>query len=202
MINYIVGVIIALLGTTAGIITLTDTSLKESRIQNKPTIDRLFLDETSVTEDSTEEIERDISTIKIQEYDFDLASDTDSSEREYRDEDEEEDDEEEHGRVSTTPKTTPVTVAPKPPTSVATTRAGITRAELSVHNNANNCWIVFDGAVYDITPIIDWHPGGPDVLITYCGDSEKFTQAFKNKHGLKQVNNLVRRALSKGTFTN
>ncbi|CAL9040487.1 unnamed protein product [Musa banksii] len=44
-----------------------------------------------------------------------------------------------------------------------------TLAEVSAHNSANDCWLVIDGKVYDVTKFLDDHPGGDEVLVSSTG---------------------------------
>ncbi|KAG8180223.1 hypothetical protein JTE90_016499 [Oedothorax gibbosus] len=44
-----------------------------------------------------------------------------------------------------------------------------TLSEVSVHCNRNDCWIVVGDNVYDVTPFLDKHPGGFDVLMEQAG---------------------------------
>ncbi|XP_057448083.1 cytochrome b5 [Lotus japonicus] len=44
-----------------------------------------------------------------------------------------------------------------------------TMQEASLHNTKDDCWIVVDGKVYDVTQYLDDHPGGDDVLIAATG---------------------------------
>lgn len=52
--------------------------------------------------------------------------------------------------------------------------------EVAKHNNQNDCWMVIDGKVYDITQFIPRHPGGR-VIIEGCGRNA--TELF-NTHGI------------------
>ncbi|CAA6668011.1 unnamed protein product [Spirodela intermedia] len=41
-----------------------------------------------------------------------------------------------------------------------------TLADVSKHNTHEDCWLVIDGKVYDVTKFLDDHPGGDDVLLS------------------------------------
>ncbi|KAI7880060.1 cytochrome b5 [Lichtheimia hyalospora FSU 10163] len=40
-----------------------------------------------------------------------------------------------------------------------------TYEEIAKHNKREDLWMVIEGKVYDITPFVDEHPGGEEVLI-------------------------------------
>ena len=44
-------------------------------------------------------------------------------------------------------------------------------SEVAKHSTANDCWIIVDGKVYDITDYILDHPGGDSILANAGGDS-------------------------------
>jgi len=44
-----------------------------------------------------------------------------------------------------------------------------TRHEVSQHNNANDCWIIIQNNVYDVTKWLRKHPGGSKILLYYAG---------------------------------
>jgi cytochrome b5 len=55
-----------------------------------------------------------------------------------------------------------------------------TQTEVSQHNTSTDCWMTFDGNVYDFTSTLDWHKAFIDIT-PWCGDD--MTTDFKNKGG-------------------
>ncbi|ONK73655.1 uncharacterized protein A4U43_C04F33890 [Asparagus officinalis] len=41
--------------------------------------------------------------------------------------------------------------------------------EVSKHNATKDCWLIINGKVYDVTPFMDEHPGGDEVLLAATG---------------------------------
>ncbi|KAK9052882.1 hypothetical protein SSX86_029512 [Deinandra increscens subsp. villosa] len=52
-------------------------------------------------------------------------------------------------------------------------------ANVSLHNNKNDCWVIINARVYDVTKFLDDHPGGDTVLLDVAGKnaSEEFEEA-------------------------
>lgn len=44
-----------------------------------------------------------------------------------------------------------------------------TREEIEKHDQADDCWLVVDGKVYDATSVLSWHPGGPASILGHAG---------------------------------
>ncbi|KAL5724837.1 Cytochrome b5 isoform A [Ranunculus cassubicifolius] len=59
--------------------------------------------------------------------------------------------------------------------------------EAAEHNKKDDCWIVVDGKVYDVSDYLDEHPGGDDVLLTATGRdaTEDFEDAGHSKDAIK-----------------
>lgn len=53
-------------------------------------------------------------------------------------------------------------------------------SEIAKHNNLNDCYLVINGNVYDITPYIPYHPAGSRIIKQYCG--QEVTGIFANIH--------------------
>ncbi len=45
----------------------------------------------------------------------------------------------------------------------------LTVAEVSLHNTANDCWLIIENNVYNVTSYIPYHPGGAAAITPYCG---------------------------------
>lgn len=56
----------------------------------------------------------------------------------------------------------------------------LTMAEVALHDRAEDCWLVIDGAVHDVTAFIAGHPGG-EAITRGCG---KDASRFFNQRGL------------------
>uniref|UniRef100_A0A8C6S9L7 Cytochrome b5 reductase 4 n=1 Tax=Neogobius melanostomus TaxID=47308 RepID=A0A8C6S9L7_9GOBI len=57
----------------------------------------------------------------------------------------------------------------------------VTSEELLKHNTRNDCWTCIRGLVYNITPYMDYHPGGEDELMRAAGidGTELFDQVHR-----------------------
>ncbi len=45
-----------------------------------------------------------------------------------------------------------------------------TAAEVSQHNSLQDCWMIIDTSVYDVTEFLGQHPGGAQAMLKYCGE--------------------------------
>ncbi|XWS35121.1 hypothetical protein CRYUN_Cryun21dG0099100 [Craigia yunnanensis] len=44
-----------------------------------------------------------------------------------------------------------------------------TLAQVSEHNSPQDCWLIINGKVYDVTKFLEDHPGGDEVLLSATG---------------------------------
>jgi cytochrome b involved in lipid metabolism len=78
----------------------------------------------------------------------------------------------------------------------------ISLSGLKVHNSRNDCWVSFQGKVYDITEFLPKHPGSAEAIIPYCGTSSEFEKAFTGQHGMSQVKVLMEKSEFMGNLAN
>lgn len=79
------------------------------------------------------------------------------------------------------PDNGPTSTSPVPTSTDQTNGSKkMTIADVAIHNNAQSCFSVISGMVYDLTSYISQHPGGSQRILTICGKDG--TSAFNNKH--------------------
>jgi cytochrome b involved in lipid metabolism len=44
-----------------------------------------------------------------------------------------------------------------------------TYEDVSFHNTLNDCWIIYNNYVYNITNFLNKHPGGNKIILDYAG---------------------------------
>jgi cytochrome b involved in lipid metabolism len=66
----------------------------------------------------------------------------------------------------------------------------ISASELFLHNKESDCWVSYEGKVYDVTKFLPFHPGGAAAIVKYCGTASEFEKGFTTKHGTSKVNVL------------
>lgn len=75
----------------------------------------------------------------------------------------------------------------------------VTEEILSEHNSKEDCWVVYDSKVYDMTDYIPRHPGGEDKIARNCG-TLNFEEDFTKKHGTSKVGLLMKVGTFIGDF--
>ncbi len=71
---------------------------------------------------------------------------------------------------------------------------------LSKHDSVNDCWVSYNGKVYDLSSYLPKHPGSAGAIIPFCGTADGFKNAFEQKHGTKMVSRLMNVGVLIGDF--
>ncbi|KAI4379204.1 hypothetical protein MLD38_005530 [Melastoma candidum] len=61
--------------------------------------------------------------------------------------------------------------------------------EVALHNTREDCWIVVEGKVYDVSSYLDEHPGGDDVILETTGKDA--TEGFEDAGHSKDARELL-----------
>lgn len=78
-------------------------------------------------------------------------------------------------------------------------QTGISTQDLAKHNSQSDCWVVYNGKIYDITSYLPRHPGTAGRIAPYCGTTD-FQQAFTRQHGTSKVSLLMKVGTFIGDF--
>eukprot|EP01097_Dermamoeba_algensis_P007088 TRINITY_DN4443_c0_g1_i1.p1 TRINITY_DN4443_c0_g1~~TRINITY_DN4443_c0_g1_i1.p1 ORF type:complete len:143 (-),score=31.85 TRINITY_DN4443_c0_g1_i1:101-529(-) len=65
-------------------------------------------------------------------------------------------------------------------------------SEVRKHNKEDDAWMVYQGKVYNITPYIDFHPGGKEELMRAAGKDA--TKLFMFKHPWVNMESMLKTA--------
>jgi nitrate reductase (NAD(P)H) len=77
----------------------------------------------------------------------------------------------------------PAAAAPAAAPAAKGSPAVYTMEEVAQHTSEDSCWFVHDGKVYNATPYLAEHPGGPEsIMIVAGGDA---TDEFNSIHSSK-----------------
>ncbi|KAK5679400.1 hypothetical protein LTS10_008215 [Elasticomyces elasticus] len=71
-------------------------------------------------------------------------------------------------------------------------------ADITKHATAEDCWILVNGKVYDLTKFAPDHPGGPDMIWKYAGKDG--TKTYNTYHSAELIEKSLSDAEKKGDF--
>ena len=64
------------------------------------------------------------------------------------------------------------------------------RQEVLKHNKLNDCWIIIDNGVYDLTDFINKHPGGSEILESRAGEDASTYFVTKHRNSKRAIEQL------------
>jgi hypothetical protein len=67
----------------------------------------------------------------------------------------------------------------QPPAISAPMLKGISLAAVAAHNAPDDCWLVINNNIYNVSDYVGAHPGGEKNIINYCGKDA--TTAFETR---------------------
>ena len=83
-------------------------------------------------------------------------------------------------------------------TTLGSTKTTISLSELKKHSTESNCWIAYEGVVYDITPYLEMRPANSPIISLDCGTSDQFESNFIQKYNVSEIHVLEAQGLYKG----
>ena len=66
-------------------------------------------------------------------------------------------------------------------------------AQVAQHKSHNDCWIILDGKVYDVTSYVPDHPGGSMFLLESSGDGKDHAEDFEDAEHSKTARNMLQK---------
>lgn len=69
----------------------------------------------------------------------------------------------------------------------------VSTAELAKHNTPEDCWIAIYGKVFNVTPYLEFHPGGVDEMMKGAGIDA--TELFNETHAWVNYNSMLKKCL-------
>lgn len=77
--------------------------------------------------------------------------------------------------------------------AVSSEERKVSSEELKAHRSEASCWVLLNGDVWDLTPFLMDHPGGPGVILEYAGrDATAFWESLHPPEVLSQLNAKLR----------
>jgi cytochrome b involved in lipid metabolism len=64
-----------------------------------------------------------------------------------------------------------------------------TRKEVSEHCKENDCYIIKNKKVYDVTEFLEHHPAGKEIILEYAG--KDITEPYNLNHHFIDINSLL-----------
>eukprot|EP00499_Haloplacidia_sp_CaronLabIsolate_P007917 CAMPEP_0196782072 /NCGR_PEP_ID=MMETSP1104-20130614/10637_1 /TAXON_ID=33652 /ORGANISM="Cafeteria sp., Strain Caron Lab Isolate" /LENGTH=129 /DNA_ID=CAMNT_0042152303 /DNA_START=8 /DNA_END=397 /DNA_ORIENTATION=+ len=73
--------------------------------------------------------------------------------------------------------------------------------QVAEHSKPDDCWLVIDGLVYDVTKFLDNHPGGPEIVTDHAGTdaTEEFDTIGHSEDARRQLKDYLLGELEGGS---
>jgi cytochrome b involved in lipid metabolism len=65
-----------------------------------------------------------------------------------------------------------------------------TYSQVAKHNSENDCWIIINNNVYNVTPLVKIHPGGEEIILSVAGQDA--TETFFSYHEMELLLNVYK----------
>lgn len=76
-----------------------------------------------------------------------------------------------------------------PPNTAPPPYVKVTKTELKQHKSQEDCWTCINGKVYNVTPYVDFHPGGVEEIMKCAGKDG--TSLFNKYHSWVNVDRML-----------
>ena len=70
------------------------------------------------------------------------------------------------------------------------TTKSYSKSDVADHNKDGDCWVIFEGKVYNVSEYMGKHPGGADILIENSSGKDA-TEAYMEADHTKRAREMV-----------
>jgi cytochrome b involved in lipid metabolism len=74
--------------------------------------------------------------------------------------------------------------------------------EINTHNSINDCWLIVKNKVYDVTRMINTHPGSQNAILRKCGTDVTYDYNFHSNNTRKKIWEIYHIGYVKNNYNN